>query len=395
MADEAKEHEADRGRRRTEQAAPPKRKALFVLRRTFREFGDDGGTDLAAALTYYSVLAIFPGLLALLSLVGMFGQAQESVDKIVEILEPLISSTDTLRDHRGPAQRPGQCRRGWPHARHRHPGRAVVGLRVRRRLQPGDEPDLRGRGGPAVLADAADAGHRHRHDRGAVRAGPGDPDRLRARSPSPSGRPSASALISSPSGTSRSGRCSPLVVMVVVALLYWATPNVKFTEVPHHLRSAPSWRSWSGWSPRWASRSTSRTSPPTTRPTARSPESSSPCCGCGSPTWRCCSVPSSTPSSSVGASSSRGGGRGDPPAASARHPRDQEGSGPSGRGHRRSNATSGWPRPARATRTTGRSAGGDRVPVARSAAGVARLSARASLAELDERVPCAGPAPGW
>ena len=54
---------------------------LFVLRRTVREFRDDGGTDLAAALTYYSVLAIFPALIALLSLVGVFGQAQKSVDE--------------------------------------------------------------------------------------------------------------------------------------------------------------------------------------------------------------------------------------------------------------------------------------------------------------------------
>src|SRR3954451_21394476 len=76
--------------------APPKRKALFVAKRTFREFGDDGATDLAAALTYYSVLAIFPGLIALLSLVGLLGQTpQDSVDKIMEILDPLITSTKT------------------------------------------------------------------------------------------------------------------------------------------------------------------------------------------------------------------------------------------------------------------------------------------------------------
>jgi membrane protein len=75
---------------------PPKRKALFVLKRTFREFGDDGSTDLAAALTYYSVLAIFPGAIALLSLVGLLGQTpQDSVNKIMEILNPLISSTST------------------------------------------------------------------------------------------------------------------------------------------------------------------------------------------------------------------------------------------------------------------------------------------------------------
>jgi membrane protein len=70
----------------------PKRSVFFVTRRTVQEFRDDGGTDLAAALTYYSVLAIFPGLLALLSLVGVFGQAQNSVDKIIEILQPLLSS---------------------------------------------------------------------------------------------------------------------------------------------------------------------------------------------------------------------------------------------------------------------------------------------------------------
>src|SRR4051794_2299869 len=82
---------------REHDASPPKRKALFVLRRTCREFGDDGGTDLAAALTYYAVLAIFPGLIALLSLVGLLGQTpQETVDKIMEILSPLITDPTTL-----------------------------------------------------------------------------------------------------------------------------------------------------------------------------------------------------------------------------------------------------------------------------------------------------------
>src|SRR4051794_29129796 len=42
-----------------------------VLRRTFAEFRDDNLTDWAAALTYYSVLSIFPALIALLSIVGL------------------------------------------------------------------------------------------------------------------------------------------------------------------------------------------------------------------------------------------------------------------------------------------------------------------------------------
>jgi membrane protein len=79
----------------------PRRSAFFVLKRTVREFGDDGGTDLAAALTYYSVLALFPGLIVLLSLVGVFGQAQNSVVKILEILGPLVSS-DVINQIRDP-----------------------------------------------------------------------------------------------------------------------------------------------------------------------------------------------------------------------------------------------------------------------------------------------------
>ncbi len=77
----------------------PKRSPVLVLRLTVREFLDDQGTDLAAALTYYSVLAVFPGLIALLALVGVFGQAQASVDLILEILAPLVSSgtLDQLR----------------------------------------------------------------------------------------------------------------------------------------------------------------------------------------------------------------------------------------------------------------------------------------------------------
>ena len=73
----------------------PKRTPWFVLRRTAREFSDDGATDLAAALTYYSVLALFPGLIALFSLLGVVGQGQESVDKIMEIISPLITDPTT------------------------------------------------------------------------------------------------------------------------------------------------------------------------------------------------------------------------------------------------------------------------------------------------------------
>lgn len=49
-------------------------KGIFAaLKRAIREFSEDNGTDWAAALTYYGVLSIFPGLLVLVSLIGLLG----------------------------------------------------------------------------------------------------------------------------------------------------------------------------------------------------------------------------------------------------------------------------------------------------------------------------------
>jgi membrane protein len=67
----------------------------YVLRKTYREFGDDSCTDLAAGLTYYAVLSLFPAAIALVSLLGVVGQGQNSVDKVIEVLRPLVSA-DTL-----------------------------------------------------------------------------------------------------------------------------------------------------------------------------------------------------------------------------------------------------------------------------------------------------------
>ena len=59
----------------------------YVARRTMREFSKDQCTDLAAALVYYSVLAIFPAAIALLSVVGLVGQSAQTVDTITSVLE--------------------------------------------------------------------------------------------------------------------------------------------------------------------------------------------------------------------------------------------------------------------------------------------------------------------
>jgi membrane protein len=59
-----------------------------TLKRTFKEFKDDDCTDWAAALTYYGVLALFPALIALVSILGLV------VDRatITRVLTDTISS---------------------------------------------------------------------------------------------------------------------------------------------------------------------------------------------------------------------------------------------------------------------------------------------------------------
>ena len=63
-----------------------KRSWFYVLRKTAREFSRDECTDLAAALTYYAVLAMFPAAIALISLVGLVGQGPQTVQTLLDVL---------------------------------------------------------------------------------------------------------------------------------------------------------------------------------------------------------------------------------------------------------------------------------------------------------------------
>ncbi len=58
-----------------------------VLKRTVREFREDDLTMLAAALTYYGVLSLFPGLLVLVSVLGLLGESatQPLVDNLTAL----------------------------------------------------------------------------------------------------------------------------------------------------------------------------------------------------------------------------------------------------------------------------------------------------------------------
>ncbi|HEU4945504.1 MAG TPA: YihY/virulence factor BrkB family protein [Solirubrobacterales bacterium] len=62
---------------------------LATLKRTATEFRDDNLSDWAAALTYYGLLSLFPALLALVSLVGLFGDPKATTDKVTEVVTAL------------------------------------------------------------------------------------------------------------------------------------------------------------------------------------------------------------------------------------------------------------------------------------------------------------------
>lgn len=70
-----------------------------TLKRTFKEYQSDNVGDWAAALTYYAVLSLFPGLLVLVSLLGVFGNGEETTDALLDIVSQVgpASAVDTFR----------------------------------------------------------------------------------------------------------------------------------------------------------------------------------------------------------------------------------------------------------------------------------------------------------
>ncbi|MET9559874.1 MULTISPECIES: YihY/virulence factor BrkB family protein [Streptomyces] len=85
----------------------PKRSWLAVLKGTVKEFQDDELADRAAALTYYGVLSLFPALLLLVSLLGIAGKSatQEVLDNLQKLTpgsaRDIISDAVTQLQGRG------------------------------------------------------------------------------------------------------------------------------------------------------------------------------------------------------------------------------------------------------------------------------------------------------
>jgi membrane protein len=87
-----------------------KRSWLGVLKRSATEFMEDNLTDWAAALTYYGILAIFPALLVLVSVLGLIGESatQPLIDNLSEVApgpaqEIMTNALENLQGSQGAA----------------------------------------------------------------------------------------------------------------------------------------------------------------------------------------------------------------------------------------------------------------------------------------------------
>jgi membrane protein len=82
-----------------------------VLKRTVKEFRQDNLTDWAAALTYYGILALFPALIALVSIIGFLGDSTiaslksniQDIPAAGQVKQIILHTIDNLANHRSAA----------------------------------------------------------------------------------------------------------------------------------------------------------------------------------------------------------------------------------------------------------------------------------------------------
>ncbi|PZE86179.1 YihY/virulence factor BrkB family protein [Curtobacterium sp. MCBD17_032] len=103
MAKEAEKPAADDPRKPDSPTDLTKPTFVYTLKKTLREFTSDQCTDLAAGLTYYSVLALFPGLLAVVSILGLFGDPQATIKTLLQVIGN-IGSQDVANLLQGPVE---------------------------------------------------------------------------------------------------------------------------------------------------------------------------------------------------------------------------------------------------------------------------------------------------
>ena len=93
-----------RSGRRPEGPAHPRKGSLAqTLKRTFTEFKEDELTDRAAALTYYAVLSIFPALIALVSIVGLVFDPARITKALTDVVSS-VGPASAVETFKGPIE---------------------------------------------------------------------------------------------------------------------------------------------------------------------------------------------------------------------------------------------------------------------------------------------------
>jgi membrane protein len=73
------------------------------FKRTIREFRQDNLTDWAAALTYYAILALFPGLIVLVAILGLAGHHPQTTNALLDIVRD-VGPASAVETFRGPIE---------------------------------------------------------------------------------------------------------------------------------------------------------------------------------------------------------------------------------------------------------------------------------------------------
>jgi membrane protein len=74
---------------------------MSTIKRTLSEYSEDNLSDSAAALTYYGVLAMFPAIIALVSLVGLVGNPQKIIADATKVVSS-IGPASAVNTFKGP-----------------------------------------------------------------------------------------------------------------------------------------------------------------------------------------------------------------------------------------------------------------------------------------------------
>jgi membrane protein len=90
-----------RSGRRPEGPPHARKGSMFqTVKRTLTEFKEDNLTDVAASLTYYAVLSIFPALVAMIALVGLVGNPQTITTELTKLVSSIgpASAAQTFKE---------------------------------------------------------------------------------------------------------------------------------------------------------------------------------------------------------------------------------------------------------------------------------------------------------